>query len=334
MTDHQRSANAGKGQLDREAAEWCVRMHGDDRERWDPDFEDWLRRGALHRLAYNRIEEVYLLGAKLKRDPDASEMRISMRRRKRRPYALAALAMAIVGAFWFASGVLPLKPARIAGVMLPNMRVSAPMGTEQQLRLADGSKVVLQGGSDLAIAIGSKERRIELSAGKARFYVAKDPRPFVVLAGGGRIIARGTVFDVQIGADRRVRVHLIEGLIDVLAPPRHDARPSVPTTPLFPGQEREFPIAEPQAIATAARVESHRQPETIGELVDLANARAAGTTRVEIDPALRATRLSGVFKVHDPKTVAERLAAMLGMKVDRSTPGVFRLSRSALQHGE
>src|SRR3546814_16077884 len=41
---------------------------------------------------------------------------------------------------------------------------------------------------------------------------------FIVLAGGGSVTARGTVFDVILGKDKRVTVRLLRGAVDVERP--------------------------------------------------------------------------------------------------------------------
>src|SRR3546814_15175781 len=52
----------------------------------------------------------------------------------------------------------------------------------------------------------------------ARFDVAHETRPFVVLAGGGSVTARGTIFDVSLDRYERVTVRLLSGAVDVERP--------------------------------------------------------------------------------------------------------------------
>src|SRR3546814_20378549 len=48
--------------------------------------------------------------------------------------------------------------------------------------------------------------------------LCRSGRPFIVLAGGGSVTARGTVFDVILGKDKRVTVRLLRGAVDVERP--------------------------------------------------------------------------------------------------------------------
>ena len=58
-------------------------------------------------------------------------------------------------------------------------------------------------------------RQLVLLRGQAHFEVRKDPRPFEVLAGGHRIVALGTAFDVRLDAELGVQVTLMEGQVTV-----------------------------------------------------------------------------------------------------------------------
>src|SRR3546814_6360827 len=71
------------------------------------------------------------------------------------------------------------------------------VGGRRNIRLADGSVVELDEGSELSTDFNKSRRELKLERGRARFEVAHEGRPFIVLAGGGSVTARGTVFDVD-----------------------------------------------------------------------------------------------------------------------------------------
>ncbi len=75
MTDSEVPDPPSRDQLMREAAEWFVLMHGSDSEEHQAEFKAWLRRGALHRAAYNRAVEIYSMGKVLKEDPPTADAR-------------------------------------------------------------------------------------------------------------------------------------------------------------------------------------------------------------------------------------------------------------------
>ncbi len=85
----------------------------------------------------------------------------------------------------------------------------------RDVHLPDGSTVTLGGKSVISTAYTSDRRLVVLKAGAAFFDVAKDAtRPFIVEAGGRRIVAVGTAFNVTRQVDRVV-VTVTEGVVTV-----------------------------------------------------------------------------------------------------------------------
>ncbi len=85
----------------------------------------------------------------------------------------------------------------------------------RDVHLPDGSTVTLGGKSVISTAYTPDQRLVVLKAGAAFFDVAKDPtRPFIVEAGGRRIAAVGTAFNVTRQVDRVV-VTVAEGVVTV-----------------------------------------------------------------------------------------------------------------------
>jgi transmembrane sensor len=87
------------------------------------------------------------------------------------------------------------------------------IGDLQEVPLADGSIATLSSDSRLLVTLSHGERHVDLQQGEAFFAVAKDPaRPFVVSAGGRRVIAVGTRFSVRRDA-ADLRVVVTQGLV-------------------------------------------------------------------------------------------------------------------------
>lgn len=88
-------------------------------------------------------------------------------------------------------------------------------GQQSSITLADGSRLILNTASAVAIRFDDSVRRVELLKGEAFFEVAKNPqRPFVVTAAGSEVRAVGTAFDVR-RQDAQTQVELVEGVVDV-----------------------------------------------------------------------------------------------------------------------
>lgn len=86
-------------------------------------------------------------------------------------------------------------------------------GEQRSIALADGSIVVLNTLSEIAVRFGEGVRRVELVSGQAMFDVAPDPaRPFVVATGVVDLSVLGTRFSVYRKTDS-VRLAVVEGVV-------------------------------------------------------------------------------------------------------------------------
>lgn len=108
------------------------------------------------------------------------------------------------------------------------------IGDLRDVPLTDGSTATLSSDSRVVVTMSHGERRIDLQQGEAFFTVTKDPaRPFVVSAGGRRVIAVGTRFAVRRDAGD-LRVVVTQGLVRLESDNRPDGRRQ-PTTLLPAG---------------------------------------------------------------------------------------------------
>jgi ferric-dicitrate binding protein FerR (iron transport regulator) len=99
--------------------------------------------------------------------------------------------------------------------------IEVPYGAKSTVKLADGSEVILNAGSQLSYTndFGKRSRNVTLS-GEAYFKVAKNPeKPFVVNTGDMIIRAYGTEFNVKSYTDENTTATtLVEGSISVELP--------------------------------------------------------------------------------------------------------------------
>lgn len=96
------------------------------------------------------------------------------------------------------------------------------VGQQREIKLPDGSTMMLNTGSNVTVTYSLREREIFLSRGEASFYVAHDAdRPFLVRAGHHhRLQAVGTRFDVRVLTPDTVELIVTEGQVTVLYTPR------------------------------------------------------------------------------------------------------------------
>jgi len=322
-----------------EAAAWFARMRGPQAEASRGAFEAWLSLGALHRSAYNRAAEIFALGKLLGDEavPPTGRQDRARCPRSLRMGAGAAGLLLLLTCSWLVTRALPDPPetprpsarteARVAGGLT---RIAASGGVRSE-RLADGSVIRLRGSTSISVELTRAMRTLTLERGSARFFVAHEPRPFLVFAGGGYVAARGTVFDVGLSADRRVTVRLVEGVVDVSPPIAAGATPQ--PRRLRAGQSMSFEAVpapgEPvRAAYRAGPLEQSREARsgtaltfesvTLAELVRLANRGSARPIRIA-DPATGQLLVSGTFRIDDTSLLAERLASLLKLARDPRT---------------
>ncbi|QAY78190.1 FecR domain-containing protein [Sphingosinicella sp. BN140058] len=312
----------------RQAATWFARMRGPDAEESRDAFETWLAASASNRTAYNRAAEIFALGKLLpKSEAVEAPAPHGSARPARRHLVVTVAGLLAIAAFASLALRVPMPyptgspDAERPGSRSGSDRVSAHEGIPRSVRLADGSTVDLDGGTMLVVDIDGDGRRLRLAHGAARFHVFHDPRPFVVSAGGGSVIARGTVFDVALTAAQTVRVRLIEGSVEVRAAGAREDGATVQTVRMAPGQAVTFPASSRNSSAGIATLAASRDFASIrlAELVGEANRTARRP--IEVVGAVGDLRVSGRFRTDDTDLLASRLAALFGLDADRSDPG-------------
>jgi transmembrane sensor len=196
-----------------EALRWFTRLRSDtvgDGER--RDFAAWRARDPAHAAAYAQIEamgDAPEVPAALMRDPQtaipASSRRV--RWRGRVAVALAAVLLLFVG-----MGAVFDLPTRLQADQ------QTATGEQKHLTLADGSTLVLNTASAMAIDFTPERRGVRLLGGEAYFDVtSNDRRPFEVIAGEAIVRAMGTAFAVRRG-ESGVYVIVARGVVTVGAP--------------------------------------------------------------------------------------------------------------------
>jgi transmembrane sensor len=313
--------------LDREAAHWFARMRGPGADADRVAFQAWLAKGPEHRAAYSRTAEIFAMG-KLLAKPEPAGPEAIQRRRAAPVLAAIGAAVLVFGGLglWRPDGVVPGTDESPIVAVAERHSIVTGAGETRVVRLGDGSVVRLASDALIEVDIDSARRDLQLRRGTARFEVAHDERPFVVLAGGGRVTARGTIFEVALTGDGRVDVHLVEGAVDVALP---SVRPtSVPVIrKLVSGERVSFsdmpgaasPGVSPSGTALGAPTGTVREFDaaSVADVIALANRDAARPILLG-NAALAARRVSGRFRIDDTGLLARRLGALLGEGVDAS----------------
>lgn len=208
--------------------------------------------------------------------------------------------------------------AGLLGVqMLPNPNsrysVETPAGETRSVSLADGSAILLNGGTTIVLD-KDDARSVEITRGEARFVVKHDDSdPFIVVAGEQRLVDMGTVFNV-VRTDRELRVAVSEGAVRYEGMARTvDLRPGDSLAADNRGQIQvsQKPIASIGSWADGKLVYDQAPLEQVAD--DL--SRSVGIS-LEIPRTLRSRRFSGVIQTAGNRTaLRERLEELIGEKI-------------------
>jgi len=202
-----------------QARTWVVRLASGNMTDGDlTALYAWLGESVAHASAFEaerafwqRLGPLQATFERLERDEAVPSIHVPRLRRQRLRQAFVALAA-------LAACLLLLALAPELSLALRADYRSGPNGT-LQVTLADGSRVLLDRNSALAVDFSADERRVALLEGEAFFEVTRDAaRPFRVGAAEGVSEAVGTAFAVRL-EEGGARVAVTEGRVAVSAGP-------------------------------------------------------------------------------------------------------------------
>lgn len=210
-------------------------------------------------------------------------------------------------------------------------------GERSSITLKDGSLLTLNTQSEATVLIDHHSRFIHLTRGEAHFSVAKDPgRPFVVLAGHGRVKAVGTAFNVRF-VDEQVEVLVDEGVVEVMTRLPDDSALESPSTDRPTAIQPARLILKRGGSARYARAITRSEVlplkkierrlawrrgkwmfegETLAEVLDEV-ARYSHHEIIITDPYLADLKIGGYFDIGDIDGFMTALEAGFGIQVVR-----------------
>ncbi len=198
--------------VDDEALDWAIRTDDPAFGDWDR-FTLWLEANAGHAERYEQISAALANAAVIIEDLPAADHNMVIAandRQSPRParlgWAGGAIAAVMIGAVGLS----------VLGESTQPYVVATAAGQQREIQLADGSAIVVAGGSRLRLD-HADERVATIDTGTAYFRIRHDERrPFTVHVAGMDVVDIGTVFDVShdVGV---TRVAVSEGEV-VVAP--------------------------------------------------------------------------------------------------------------------
>lgn len=294
---------------------WVIRTRDRAFDDWD-GLTAWLEADPGHTAAYESalaqdawIDDLYAIagvGGADHAKPQPAYMPPEPRRRAaphRRRYAWGgAIAAAIAGVAGWAT----------LGIGAPQDISTAP-GEHRTVALADGSQVVLNGGTRITFD-PDKPRVITLAQGEALFDVRHDAAdPFVVIAGETRLLDAGTVFNVVRDRDS-IDVAVAEG--EVIYQPGREAIHLNPGDALARTGRTGRPVlrkAQPLAIGGWRSGRLHYDNAALADVArDL--GRNLGQA-VDVAPGVEPLRFTGTLVVEGKaQDVLSRAGPLLGVR--------------------
>lgn len=294
-----------------EAFEWIVLLHSghaseEDRTR----AAAWQSRSPAHARAYAKAERLWLeLGQAADVEGPAP---IPERRRGRRAGLIVTVLLCAIAYS---------QLGRLTDLWLSDYRTG--IGEQRTVRLPDGSTVLLDTDTAIALDFDAAGRRVRLRHGQALFTVAPDPsRGFEVEAGRARIRALGTVFEVA-AYDEAVSVTVQEHAVRVeLAEPGLAASTVHAGQRVRTGPDRGLSTPEPVDLGEISAWQRGRwvfKGRPLAEVIADLNRYRHGQVLLYDEP-LKALRVTGVFPLADPDAVLQSLQQTLGIRAVRLGP--------------
>lgn len=289
----------------------------------DPAFADWeafsawLGESPAHAEAYHAAEIALADGAGLMAQakprapiaPPAPQFVEPPARRtapRRWAWASAAVAASLVAVIGFDMR---------GGTVAPQVYETAP-GVQRTIALADGSEVMLNGGTRLIVG-GRDARTLSLAHGEALFTVKHDAaRPFSVSVGAAQVVDIGTRFDI-VREGNATRVAVSEGEIDWR---RGGVAVRVTAGRSLRARDGSNDVQLANVAQNAVGGWSQGQLQYDGtDLSEVATdlARTLGVT-VRVDGAIEARPVRGIVQLDGgARAVFPRLAALIGVRARR-----------------
>jgi transmembrane sensor len=316
------------------AADWWVKQdRGALSELESVEFEKWLA-DPHHARAYRRVRKACETMDGAQADPTIAALRQAALEIPRAPRWVrtgivagtlaAACAAVAIGVLWFRPAAAPSAPVAAADIRTGTYRTH--VGEQQTVTLSDGSRVTLDTLSALDVSFSPSTRLVNLHAGRARFEVAHDARPFVVQAGSHRARALGTAFDVRLNGED-LDILLVEGslLVEPLSSGavRRRATPEAAAVTLAPGQRFSTAAGRPRVTSAEVKRETlwlDGFVEFDDQRLDLAvaeiNRYAVTPIRIR-NPAVASMRISGIFHTRQSQRFLEVVQGLLPVEVRR-----------------
>jgi transmembrane sensor len=303
-------------QMRLQAIDWAIATHDPDFSDWD-GFARWLEADPRHTIAYDQAlsagAKVAELSAEVRpalsqaaNDEDPVVYRAHVRRR----WMVGALAASLLAVVAIPAWQMRPQP----------YSVTTAMGQSESVDLPDGSRIVMNGGTTLALD-RRYPRYARLETGEALFEVRHNAAdPFVVESGDVRLVDAGTAFNVlRDGGSLDVAVS--EGVV-IVNPKAENVRLPAGRRASIAGTSASILVSD-VPVDQVASWRSGRLSFSGTSLAQVAAAleRSLGA-RISVVPSIAARPFSGVVQIAGRDSAAvTSIAPVLGTRAVRRGDG-------------
>jgi transmembrane sensor len=337
-----------------EAAAWRARSSGQHMEDI-PELAAWLAADPQNAAAWREVQETWAFLGDHAAAPEVIELRrqalehahahAANRTRWARSRQFARTSRLAIAAM---VGAIAIGAAILWQASGPDVYRTS-VGERRVITLTDGSQIALDSRSEVSVRYTKHSRELVLTSGQARFDVAHDSeRPFSVSAGGHKVIATGTAFNVDLLASRLL-VTLIEGHV-IVAPssslpplagtrlqemPNRTVGTATNTPPSFALDAGDQLVLSPSASPSIVHVNVDRTTAwENGEVIFENDPLSAVVARINRytqhrividDTATAELRISGVFHTGDVEGFISTVVSYLPVRAQRTPDGTIRL---------
>lgn len=290
----------------REAADWLMRLHEGNAgpAEWDA-VERWRATSPAHGKAWQRAEGLLGDMQHLSSGPTRAALeRPNIRRRQ----LLRLMWLPAIPAGWFSWRHLSIK----------GQRWQTATGEQRTLTLADGTQLLLNTATEIAVSFTAEVRIIRLLSGEILVTSAPDQqtpaRPLLVATSDGTARPIGTRFSVRrTNDDRASHVAVFEGLVEVEAGGKRRL--------VERGQHITFNQSGPQAPETmdSTVAEAWANGMIVARSMRLADLIAELDRYrfglLQCHPDVADLRVSGTFPATEPERSLNLLAASFPLQI-------------------
>ncbi|MFA5984064.1 MAG: FecR family protein [Methylococcaceae bacterium] len=322
------------------AVAWLVRLRaGELTEAETHEFADWLSASVEHVDAFANAERCFNEMVLAEQVPQSSVLAQNPPRTTSHPKvtglprrsmkAWLAIPLFLAAAWMLAVAMVLPNQSSLLDALLSDYHTQT--GQLQEVKLADGSHLLLNTNTAISVVFDSQTRVITLHHGQIKVNVAEDSlRPFVVKVGNLEVKALGTVFEVYQKDTGDISVTVQEHAVNVRRPLENNiAEDELPAQfTVQAGQQWLYqnsaglkpPFEVNLAQATAWQYHNLSvKDRPLSELIDELNRYRLGRIYL-VGEALKNLKVSGVFPMDNPDDVLASIQKVLALKQTRVGP--------------